>query len=319
MARIRTIKPTIWRDKAFCSVSRDARLLFIGLISNADDEGRFEADPELIRAAVYPRDGFGATPDTQLFGSAGDADVDVWLAELEQAGLVRTWRVRGERFGDLPGWSNHQRISKRSPSMIPAISHASKNERTAEIPGDSATPPQPLRNQSRTEREKEIGKDLSVVGAKAPPTSSSSRSTVSRRDGMTVWEAYQRHHPRSVLTDKRRRLIRDRLAEGYTPERLVAAIDGNHLDPFSNGANDRKQAYHDLELILRDAARIERFEEIALAANGRRSGSEKQLENAIRMFRSITAESGRDDAVDWLVNVHTPAVADRVLSQEDPR
>lgn len=61
MARIRTLKPSVWRDKAFCSVSRDARLLFIGLISNADDEGRFEADPELLRAAIYPRDGFGAT------------------------------------------------------------------------------------------------------------------------------------------------------------------------------------------------------------------------------------------------------------------
>lgn len=321
MARIRTLKPSVWRDKAFCSVSRDARLLFIGLISNADDEGRFEADPELLRAAIYPRDGFGATPDTQLFGSAGDADVDVWLAELESVDLVRLWTVRGERFGDLPGWLNHQRIQRPTPSVIPDIARQSRNvpenDSPTLFPGDSDTSPRGLREASVTEGDKEKER-VSVVGANAPPTSSSRRSTVRQSDGLRVWEAYAAHHPRAVLTPKRRSLIRQRIAEGYTPDRLVAAIHGNHVDAFANGDNDRRTSYHDLELILRDAARIERYEETWLASQnggGRDGAQAKIVRKAVDHFSSIEAGGGRGEAEEWLRNVHSPDVVNRVLEE----
>ena len=54
MARIRTIKPSFWA--ATGHMTRDARLLAIGLISLADDAGRFVATPQAILGYVFPLD-----------------------------------------------------------------------------------------------------------------------------------------------------------------------------------------------------------------------------------------------------------------------
>lgn len=54
MARIRTIKPTFWTDEDMAEISESACLLAIGLLNYADDEGYFNANPKLIKAAVFP-------------------------------------------------------------------------------------------------------------------------------------------------------------------------------------------------------------------------------------------------------------------------
>jgi hypothetical protein len=53
MARKRMIDPTIWEDPEFNSLSRDARLLFISLISNADDEGYLRGDAGSLRRLAF--------------------------------------------------------------------------------------------------------------------------------------------------------------------------------------------------------------------------------------------------------------------------
>ena len=45
MARRRMIAPEIWESSSFSKLSNFAKLIFIGLISNADDEGKGIADP----------------------------------------------------------------------------------------------------------------------------------------------------------------------------------------------------------------------------------------------------------------------------------
>lgn len=108
MARIRSLRPEVWDDEAVGSVCRDARLLFVGLITQADDEGRFRARSALLRARVFPYDDLTA------------AEVDAWLDALHAAQLIVLYEVDGERFGYLPGWRQHQRIDKPSPSRLPA-------------------------------------------------------------------------------------------------------------------------------------------------------------------------------------------------------
>ena len=54
MARIRTIKPEFWTDEDMAELSEPACLLAIGLLNYADDEGYFNANPKLIKAAVFP-------------------------------------------------------------------------------------------------------------------------------------------------------------------------------------------------------------------------------------------------------------------------
>lgn len=66
------------------------------------------------------------------------------------------------------------------------------------------------------------------------------------------------NHPHSKLDNKRERRITEAL-KNYSTEQLIQAIDGCALTPYNMGENDNQQRYDDIELILRDASRIERF------------------------------------------------------------
>ncbi len=111
MARIRTIKPSIWGDAKFAPLSRDARLLMLGLISLADDDGRFIASTTVIAGYVYPHD---ELPPTKI---------KVWLKEIEikSKGMVRFYEIDGLRYGWFPNYRHkHQVINKPQPSPLPA-------------------------------------------------------------------------------------------------------------------------------------------------------------------------------------------------------
>lgn len=107
MARIRTVKPTIWGDARFASLSRDARLLAIGLISNADDAGRFIANPTWIAGTVFPHDDLNIKT------------VQRWRDEIVACGLIQLYRVGGREYGWFPKWAKHQRINRPQPSTLP--------------------------------------------------------------------------------------------------------------------------------------------------------------------------------------------------------
>jgi hypothetical protein len=97
----------MWHDEAVGAVSRDARLLFIGLITLADDEGRFRALPSLVLGHAFPYD------------ADAPRRLAKWIEELEQASLLVTYQAGEHTYGWLPGWSN-QKISKPSESRLPA-------------------------------------------------------------------------------------------------------------------------------------------------------------------------------------------------------
>lgn len=66
-------------------------------------------------------------------------------------------------------------------------------------------------------------------------------------------------HPDAKPTAKRKRLLRDRLGEGYTVANLQRAIEGCRASPFHMGANERRRRYDDLALICRDGEHVEQF------------------------------------------------------------
>ena len=66
-------------------------------------------------------------------------------------------------------------------------------------------------------------------------------------------------HPRARLDAKRRKVIAQALALGYTAAELCQAIQGCALTPHNMGHNDRGTRYDELGLILRDADHIDRF------------------------------------------------------------
>lgn len=95
------------QDEKFGQLSRDGRLLFVGLITLADDEGRFRALPSVILGHWYPYD-----PDAPRKLSA-------WLQELEQKAMVVLYDVDSVPYGWLPGW-HHQKINRKTESLLPA-------------------------------------------------------------------------------------------------------------------------------------------------------------------------------------------------------
>lgn len=107
MARIRSIKPTFWADEAVAELSRDARLLALGLISFADDEGRFLASTAAISGFVFPHD------------DLPPAKVRKWLDEIEACGVIRLYSVSRREYGVFPNWTKHQRISHPADSILP--------------------------------------------------------------------------------------------------------------------------------------------------------------------------------------------------------
>lgn len=74
------------------------------------------------------------------------------------------------------------------------------------------------------------------------------------------------NHPAAQLDAKRTKTIKSRLSDGYTVAQLCSAVDGCKYDPFSQGSNDRKTIYDDIELICRDGPKVDKF--ISIASRG---------------------------------------------------
>lgn len=107
MARIRTIKPTIWTDHNFIELSREARLLLIGMITQADDDGRLIASASALIGAIYPHD--NVTPK----------QVEKWRDEVARSGIVHLYTEGRGTYAVFPKWNSHQVINKRSKSTLP--------------------------------------------------------------------------------------------------------------------------------------------------------------------------------------------------------
>lgn len=106
--RIRSIKPETWQDEKIGRLSDKGRLLFIGLITLADDEGRFRALPAAVIGHTFPYDeGMTATRVRRL------------LAELEATGIVVLYECDGVQYGAFRHWRRHQRIDRPTPSELP--------------------------------------------------------------------------------------------------------------------------------------------------------------------------------------------------------
>lgn len=90
---------------------------------------------------------------------------------------------------------------------------------------------------------------------------------VATADVERVFEYWQARleHPAAKLDDKRARLIKARIKEGYSIAELCAAIDGVRLSPYHMGKNKTNSVYDSVELIFRDASNVERFRDMGKA------------------------------------------------------
>lgn len=106
--RIRTIKPEIWADEAVGHLGPWERLLFVGLITMADDEGRLRAPSAAVIGHVFPYDGIA------------HAKVRRWLRALHDGELIVLYEIDGTPYVQICGWSKHQKITRPTRSSLPA-------------------------------------------------------------------------------------------------------------------------------------------------------------------------------------------------------
>ncbi|MFZ3470386.1 hypothetical protein ACODT3_24570 [Streptomyces sp. 4.24] len=109
MARIRTIKPEAFLSEDLASVDVTAVLTFFGLLTQADDNGRFLAHPAIIAGVLWP-----------LRAEHTPANVANDLEQLEAAGLIcRYTGCDGKNYLHFVTWDKHQKIDRPSASRMP--------------------------------------------------------------------------------------------------------------------------------------------------------------------------------------------------------
>ncbi len=118
MARKRMIDPSVWTDEGMAELTPRQQLLYIGLFSNADDDGRMKCSPSALRLAlptVY------AGIDLAEIGT----DLHAVCAVMRQ---IVTYCVDGREYLAFRNYRKWQRIDKPSGSVLPPPPDDSTND-----------------------------------------------------------------------------------------------------------------------------------------------------------------------------------------------
>jgi hypothetical protein len=111
VARIRSIKPEFCSSADTGALSRDARLFFLQLLTEADDEGRLLWIPRRLCGVLYPHD-----------EDVSSALLIAWATQCAARGMVVVYEVDGADYLQVANWKKHQRISHATESRWPAPS-----------------------------------------------------------------------------------------------------------------------------------------------------------------------------------------------------
>ena len=116
--RIRTVKPEFWAHPVMSRLDDATRLLAIGLLNLADDEGYFFADERLIRSALRPLD-----DESSIVRRS--------IAHLSEVGYieVREHPTHGP-VGFVVSFADHQRVDRPKPSIIKELYESTINRRS---------------------------------------------------------------------------------------------------------------------------------------------------------------------------------------------
>ena len=158
MSRARNIKPGFFKNEDLVELPFEYRLLYIGLWTLADREGRLEDRPKRIKMEVFPAD---------------DVDIEAALRALHGAGFVQRYEIDGRRYVSIPAWKKHQNPHCReAASKIPPPPKASAGTVQAQCkhgtsPADSLIPDsliQKLAVDTSTPDSRLSGADLNASG-----------------------------------------------------------------------------------------------------------------------------------------------------------
>ena len=150
------ISPEIWDSQNFSQLSDLAKIVFISLISHADDEGRGKAHPTRIKSSTFPYD-----------EGRRVADIKSALSEIARRMSVQFYSVNGIEYYFMTSWGRWQKIDKPSKSKLPPPPMVGEG---GDIPGcekfdeDSARPRRTFDEDSATNRRERNGKEVNISG-----------------------------------------------------------------------------------------------------------------------------------------------------------
>ena len=134
MARARNIKPGFFENEYLAELSFEARLLFIGLWTLADREGRLEDRPKRIKATLFPYDELDVNKLLQQLASSSDK-------------FIVRYEHEGEKYIQIANFSKHQNPHIKEPvSTIPAPCEHSSSTVLALYKHSSSPADSPLLN-----------------------------------------------------------------------------------------------------------------------------------------------------------------------------
>ncbi|MDJ1136267.1 hypothetical protein [Streptomyces iconiensis] len=133
MARIRTIKPEAFASESLAEVSLAAERTFFGLLTQADDHGRFRDQPAVLSGLLW-----------SLRPEHGPVGVEDDLTQLAGAGLICRYEVDGKRYLHIVTFQRHQRINRpsgiRHPDCPVHDAERPSTDDAAQTPGALAEP-----------------------------------------------------------------------------------------------------------------------------------------------------------------------------------
>lgn len=97
MARIRSVHPGLFTDEVFMGLSPHARIVIIGLWTEADDNGVFEWKPLTLKARLLPVDA---------------VDMQELLSELEASNAIKRFEYSGRVYGAIRNFRKYQKPQK---------------------------------------------------------------------------------------------------------------------------------------------------------------------------------------------------------------
>ena len=103
------IDPTIWADPDFGKMSHEAQGMFVGIISNADDEGRLTGDALYLTSTIFPYKGYSAQKARSIRDEI-----------LKSMNSVIIYKNGNEEIISLEKFKDYQYINRPTPSKFPS-------------------------------------------------------------------------------------------------------------------------------------------------------------------------------------------------------
>lgn len=104
----RMIDTSLWQNEKFTRMPLGARMLQIGIITHADDQGRAKANPSFLRMQIFPDD-----------EDITNADIQKWLGLMIKNGTIISYTVDEKQYVQLCNWWKYQSLQYAAPSQFP--------------------------------------------------------------------------------------------------------------------------------------------------------------------------------------------------------